>query len=172
MDPQAELLQFIGQELVAHAATFLGIVAAAVTFVAGYGSRRHGRGRTIICGFLTFLLFSGAAYAGFRMLYYGQLVKSTINLDPPKKATLSQYFSDVRDNASGEIEKHWTNQPPTSLARLLVCIGWFANSFLDWRVWFICGVFGAVITFCAFYVFGMSPLGRLFCRIRNALKDC
>lgn len=101
-DVQANLLNFLAQESVAHAALVFATLSAAFAFAsvrsnaAGIRKRKWSSKEMQVFGVVTFLLFLVAIYALFRFLFYSALSDYALNHPSPLMAqTLSQYWGNV-----------------------------------------------------------------------------
>ena len=128
-DVQADLLSFLAQESLAHAALVFATLAAAFTFTTGMRSRKQ-NGKTSqwtvnelrVMGGITFFLFSVAIYALFRFTFYAALADFALNNpSPAQNETLSQYWLNVTSNVQ---HPHAWVVPFMSIYNL----GWFGLS--------------------------------------------
>jgi hypothetical protein len=101
IDVQATLLNFLGQQAIAHAATIFATLLAAFTFAEAVGKRESSRGTFYGEGslgtfyvFMLNVLFGVAIYAGFRLIYYGILWGLVLN-NTPLETTLTCYWQSV-----------------------------------------------------------------------------
>jgi len=83
LDAQSDMLSFVGQEAIAHAAGIFATLTAAFTFATGFKKfaveKRHKQGRTVYILSLSFLLFL-SVYLGIRLISYGALAATVAKL--------------------------------------------------------------------------------------------
>jgi hypothetical protein len=155
---QLQLLSYVGQQAIAHAAAIFAMLTAAFTFASGFKEKAKSSAGAYV-GILTALL-TGGFYAGIRLYYYG--VISTVILNRPAMnfgpdLTLSSYWSYVAAEAS---RNSWLTGTVQSLT-----LSWMLGSVLA------VAVFSRLIIGRKFLrTFGELPmsLGLLF---RLALAD-
>lgn len=101
-DVQANLLNFLAQESVAHAALVFATLSAAFAFAsvrsnaAGVRKRKWSSREMQVFGVVTFLLILVAIYALFRFMFYAALSDYALNHPSPLVAqTLSEYWGNV-----------------------------------------------------------------------------
>ena len=115
LDIQADLLNFLAQESLAHAALVFATLAAAFTFASGFrrsakegaGASSWGNNEMIVYGAILFSLFLVAIYALFRFSFYAALADYALNHpSPPANQTLSEYWRNVTFIVQGT--QKWT----------------------------------------------------------------
>jgi hypothetical protein len=96
-DIQSDILNYLVQESLAHAALIFATLAAAFAFATGFRPRIVSWKRKLHCSFyfvVLFVLFIVAVYAFFRFVYYAQLTSYLLNRaqPPSQNDTLSSYW--------------------------------------------------------------------------------
>ncbi len=97
---QSDVLGFVGQQAIAHAAEIFATLTAAFTFATGFKNVKSRTGTWLYVLFLTVLL-TGGIYAFLRAYYYGVLSNAVFNQEPPGNiASLKDYWSFLANNAT------------------------------------------------------------------------
>jgi len=93
LDAQSDMLSFVGEEAIAHAAGIFATLTAAFAFATGFINKCHGRGRSVYILSLSFLL-SLSAYLAIRLISYGSMAATVAKL-PAQNVPLSTYWNNV-----------------------------------------------------------------------------
>lgn len=94
LDAQSDMLSFVGQEAIAHAAGIFATLTAAFAFATGFKEKiRQEQDRTVFILCLSFLL-ALTVYLAIRMYSYGAL-SATVATLPPRSDNLTGYWNNV-----------------------------------------------------------------------------
>jgi hypothetical protein len=154
---QGDLLAFFGQEIVAHAATFIATLGAAFLFMSSF--RRRSDWSYVVQFPTSWLLLSGAIYDLFRMSWYGQLVFAITNYPDcdDKLNVLSAYNKCLVNLTEATLDHRIVFNWPWPYSWYYWSVRQFTSSYTDWHG--IAIAFGIGFLLTVLLLFSLEPKG-------------